>query len=189
MQKKLFLLAAAMLLIASCSGNQTQQDQAAQGQEEQGADQIAKLTVAEFNADGEAYEGKLIEVTGTVDHVCKHSGKRLFIMGENPEDRVKIEAGDVGMFDIALEGSEVTIQAVGTVMKMDEAYLDNWASELKGDEPAAGCAEEQKDMGVEAAENTQALDQIADLRQQLADSGRDYLAFCSLEAKSMKEKK
>ncbi len=179
MLKKFFLLATTMLLIASCSGEQTQQDNA--------TDQIIWLSIAEFNVDGETYEGKLVEVTGTVDHVCKHSGKRLFIMGENPDDRVKIEAGEVGSFDVDLEGSEVMVQAVGVVMKMDEAYLDNWESELKSEEPEADCAEEQKDMGIEAGEHNEVLDQIADLRERLRESGREYLAFCSLEARSMKE--
>ena len=181
MLKKLSLLAMFMLFIASCSGDQAQQENT--------ADQITKLSIAEFNADGETYEGQLVEITGIVDHVCKHSGKRMFIMGDDPEDRVKIEAGDVGSFDIGLEGNKITVQAVGTVMKMDAAYLDNWASEVKGEEATADCAEEQKDMGVEAEDHGEALDQIAALRKQLSESDKDYLAFCSLEAKSLKETK
>jgi hypothetical protein len=190
MLKNLVLIAMSLLLIAGCSGDGST-DQTADQVQAQAGDHPAALTIAEFNARGEEFEGKLVEVVGTVDHVCKHSGKRMFIRGDNPEDRVKIEAGDVGTFDIALEGSQVKVVAMGTVMKMDNAYLDNWAKEVGSDDPAAGCSEEQKEIakggGDQTAEHESAMSQINALRQELAESGREYLAFCSLEAKSFEE--
>lgn len=181
-----------LLLIVGCSGDNNT-DQVAEDVHAQAADSSVPLTIAEFNAKGEEYEGKLVEVVGIVDHVCKHSGKRMFIRGDNPEDRVKIEAGDVGTFDIALEGSKVTVLATGTVMKMDNAYLDNWAKEVGSDDPAAGCSEEQKEIakggGDHQEEHDSAMSQINALRAELAESGREYLAFCSLEARSFEEAK
>nr|MEE4269233.1 hypothetical protein [Candidatus Krumholzibacteria bacterium] len=184
-----------LLLIGGCSGdNQAEQaEQAAGDVHAAAADSPVPMTIAEFNARGEEYEGKLVEVEGIVDHVCKHSGKRLFIRGDNPEDRVKIESGDVGTFDIALEGSKIKVLATGTVMKMDNAYLDNWAKEVGGDDPAAGCSEEQKEIakggGDQQEEHDSAMSQINALRAELAASGREYLAFCSLEARSFEEVK
>lgn len=189
MLKIFAFIAMSMLLIAGCTGDAAT-DQVDNGQSH-AADQPVPLTIAEFNAQGEEYEGKLVEVTGIVDHVCKHSGKRMFIRGDDPEDRVKIEAGDLGTFDVALEGSKVKVVAVGTVMKMDNAYLDNWASEVSGEDPAAGCTEEQKEIakggGDGEEEHESAMSQINALRRNLAESGREYLAFCSLEAKSFEE--
>ena len=106
MLKNLALIAMTLLLIAGCSGDNTDQAAADHGHDHDGhthaqdADHPAQLTIAEFNKDGEAYEGKLVEIVGTVDHVCKHSGKRIFIHGDNAEDRVKVEAGEVGTFDV-----------------------------------------------------------------------------------------
>jgi hypothetical protein len=181
-----------LLLIVGCSSD-NQTDQATADVHAQAADSPAALTIAEFNAKGEEYEGKLVEVVGIVDHVCKHSGKRMFIRGDNPEDRVKIEAGDVGTFDIAMEGSKIKVLATGTVMKMDSAYLDNWAKEVGGEDPAAGCSEEQKEIakggGDQEEEHDSAMSQINALRAELAASGREYLAFCSLEARSFEEAK
>jgi hypothetical protein len=194
MLRTLSLIAIALFVIAGCSGDNT--DQAANHDHEHGehghshAEGPVQLTIAEFNEDGEAYEGKMVEIVGTVDHVCKHSGKRMFIHGENPEDRVKIEAGDVGTFDMGLQGSKVKVVAVGTVMKMDNAYLDNWAKEVGGADSLENCSEEQKELSKgqdDHEEHQSALDQINGLRQELADSGREYLAFCSLEAKSFQE--
>ena len=189
MLKYFTLIAMSLLLLTvGCSGD-NQTDQAAEGVHAQAADS----SVPQTNAKGEEYEGKLVEVEGIVDHVCKHSGKRLFIRGDNPEDRVKIESGDVGTFDVALEGSKIRVLATGTVMKMDNAYLDNWAKEVGGDDPAAGCSEEQKEIakggGDQQEEHDSAMSQINALRAELAASGREYLAFCSLEARSFEEVK
>lgn len=186
MLKKLSLLLCTLLLIASCSGDSAQDTATA---EQSGGDDVAHLTIAQFNADGETYEGKLVEVTGTVDHVCAHSGKRMFIVGDDPADRVKIEAGDVGTFDMALQGSKVKVMAVGTVMRMDSAYLDNWASEIDAEDSPANCSEEQKEMSKGNEEHETAMAQIIELRRQLAESEKGYLAFCSLEAKSYEEVK
>jgi hypothetical protein len=57
--------------------------------------------------------GKEIEITGMVVHVCKHGGKKMFIIGEDPEMKVKIDASDkVSVFMPELEGSTVTVKGV-----------------------------------------------------------------------------
>jgi len=182
MLKKLSLLLMALLLVASCSGEKPAEEASA---DSVATDEVAHLTIAEFNASGEEYEGKLVEVEGIVDHVCAHSGKRIFVVGENPEDRVKIEAGDLGTFDMSLQGSKVKVVATGTVMKMDSAYLDNWASEVNAEDTPENCSEEQKEMA--GKEHETALAQIVELRRQLAETEKGYLAFSSLEAKSLEE--
>ena len=187
MLKKMSLLLMALLLVASCSGEKPAEEATAENAA--ATDEVAHMTIGQFMAEGENYEGKLVEVEGTVDHVCAHSGKRMFIVGENPEDRVKIEAGDVGTFDMALQGSKVKVVAMGTVMKMDSAYLDNWASEVSAEDSPENCTEEQKEMSKGGEEHDTAMAQIIELRRQLAESEKGYLAFCSLEAKSFKEVK
>jgi hypothetical protein len=57
--------------------------------------------------------GKEIEIQGMVIHVCKHGGKLMFLIGEDPDKRVKITASDkVGVFKPELEGSTVVIRGV-----------------------------------------------------------------------------
>ncbi len=64
--------------------------------------------------------GKEIEIQGMVVHVCKHGGKKMFLIGENPDMRVKITASEkVSVFDPELEGSIVWVQ--GIVEPMDDA--------------------------------------------------------------------
>jgi hypothetical protein len=57
--------------------------------------------------------GKEMEIQGLVVHVCKHGGKKLFIVGEDPEKRVKITASDkVSVFQPELEGSTIWVKGI-----------------------------------------------------------------------------
>ena len=63
--------------------------------------------------------GKEVEIQGMVVHVCKHGGKKMFIIGEDPEKRVKITASDkVNVFEPEFEGS--TIMVVGIIEPIEE---------------------------------------------------------------------
>jgi hypothetical protein len=176
MNKTLCLLAITTLLLAACGGENVQQAP-------------VEVTIEEFNANTADFVGKTLVLTGIVDHVCKHGGKRMFVMGTTPDERVKIEAGEVGSFDVALEGSEVRVEGVVMELRIDDAYLDNWEEEA--------CSEESRDMakvgqggGEEEAhdgEHEKTLEQIESMRQKLADSGKDYLGYYHLECVSFRE--
>jgi len=57
--------------------------------------------------------GKEVEIKGMVVHVCKHGGKKLFIIGEDPEKRVKITTSDkVSVFEPELEGSTIMVKGI-----------------------------------------------------------------------------
>jgi len=57
--------------------------------------------------------GKEVEIQGMVVHVCKHGGKKLFIVGEDPEKRVKITTSDkVSVFQPELEGSTIMVKGI-----------------------------------------------------------------------------
>lgn len=57
--------------------------------------------------------GKEVEIKGMVIHVCKHGGKKMFLIGEDPDQRVKIDASDkVSVFNPELEGSTVEVKGI-----------------------------------------------------------------------------
>jgi len=83
------------------------------------AQEVTVLTPSEFPDKAETYLEQKVEIQGMVVHVCKHGGKKMFIVGDNPEIRVKIDASDeVSVFSSELEGSTVVVQ--GYVMPMEE---------------------------------------------------------------------
>ena len=103
MFKKIFLFALVTLLVVSCSDNGAKDDGAASVQ----------LTVEEMSAKAADYVDQNVSITGTVVHVCRHGGKKMFIIGDDPDQRIKVMANaQVGSFDVALEGSNVTVQGL-----------------------------------------------------------------------------
>jgi hypothetical protein len=89
------------------------------------------LDVAELLKDTQAYDGKQVAITGTVVHVCKHSGKRMHLLGKDETTKVRVEAGDIGQFDRELEGSEIVAVGVFHREVIDEDYLAKWSGELE----------------------------------------------------------
>jgi hypothetical protein len=75
--------------------------------------QVLILTPEKFQEVAVNNVGKEVEIQGMVVHVCKHGGKKLFIIGEDPEKRVKITASDeVNVFLPELEGSTIMVKGI-----------------------------------------------------------------------------
>lgn len=183
MLKKMILLTLAVsvaaLALAACSAEKATDT----------ATEAKEMTIADFNTHAGEMVDQIVTVSGTVDHVCKHSGKRLFIFGEDPQDRLKVESSEtVGSFDVALEGSEIRIQGKVLEMRVDEAYLDEWEKEEIGEDCTADLQPESDGTPNDGAKaENAAMDRITALRKQLADSGKGYVGFYSLECVSFEE--
>jgi RecJ-like exonuclease len=74
---------------------------------------IAVVTPEEFQEYAAQNIGKEVEIRGMVVHVCKHGGKKMFLVGEDPEKRVKINATEkVSVFEPEIEGSVVSVKGI-----------------------------------------------------------------------------
>ena len=159
------------------------------------------LTVDSFLVSPEKWAGKDVVITGTVSHVCRHSGKKLFLFGKNAEKTVKINAGgDFPTFDIKYEGTDVEFS--GTVVedeKIDANYLNEWEADIKKqveDKDQKVCTEENKAITGQTADKAKAKDTVADpyadvkeFRKKLAVSGKTYISVYAINCKTMKEVK
>jgi len=74
---------------------------------------------------------KEVEVEGMVTHVCKHSGKRLHLEDKQSGSVVRVEAGDIDMFEKSLEGSQVIVKGV---LKRGAFHEEGEAQEHDGQE-------------------------------------------------------
>lgn len=110
MIRKIFSLSVIALLVMSC-GNNAKKDVSQNG----GAPETVKVEFASLISDPSGYVGKNISVEGKVVHVCTHSGKKLFITGENPDVRLYIQAGEeMPKFPMDLLGSEIVVEGTLT---------------------------------------------------------------------------
>jgi hypothetical protein len=195
---RFMFLATLTLLLMSCGKRPDRSQQA-------DITGITVLTVANFESLAGQYIGKEVQIEGLVDHVCRHSGKRMFLVQTEGEGRVKVVTGEnIPSFDVALEGNEVIVKGIVDELKVDEQYLVEWEKELQ-DQEAAGQQEADESepegqeepaegvhagMGEQADQGThnEAWDQIADYRAQIAASEKGYLSFFSVICSEFKQK-
>ena len=155
------------------------------------------ITVANFLDAADTFIGKSINVKGTVVHTCKHGGRKMFIMGETEEQRLKITAAeDKTPFEQTIEGSDVVVTGTVEELRIDEAYLANWEAEVAeggeeahketGDGTGDGTHANEKDHASESGDkadqgtHTADLQQIAAYRAQIAETEKGYLSFFSV---------
>ncbi len=194
MKNIFLLLAVSAVIISSSTGCKNS------GNKEADSSKLS-MTVDTFLASPGKWAGKEVVITGTVSHVCRESGKKLFLFGSNPEETVKINAGgDNSTFDLKYEGADVEI--TGTVVedeKIDANYLNEWEADIKknaADKDIKVCTEDNKAISgqtkdtakvKEAAEDPYAG--VKELRQQLEKSGKAYISIYAIDSKNLKELK
>lgn len=125
-------------------------------------------------------------------HVCKHGGKRMFIIGTDPENRIQVKAGDaISSFVETLEGSDVVIHGFVDELRIDEAYLTQWENELKADNPESDLKIHRGEEGHDHDEGDthKEYEQIEGYRTQMAEQNVDHLSYYSIIASECKEKK
>lgn len=188
--KKLIFVLLGVLAFVSCNN----ENKALKNQE------AVFISSANFEQEAVNLVDQKIAMEGTVNHVCKNGGKRFFL----GEERIKVLASDkIGSFDVGLEGSDVLVEGVLREERVDEAFLVQWEAELeetvkaaekelahKG-EPGHENAEAEAEVEADGTEDPNAATkkQIQTYREQLAESGKEYLSFFTIEVLDLKEKK
>lgn len=182
-KKALGILAIASLLV-SC-GTQQKKDKECTEKD--------AITVDNLLADITNYIDKDIVVVGTVNHVCEHGGKRMFIMGADPDIAIKITPNDeVGIFEKELEGSHVIITGIVKELRIDEAYVANLEKELSegADNEAIHdhSGEEDEEDHAETEVDSSKIKQIEYMKTQIAESESGYYSQFWIEASKFEVK-
>jgi hypothetical protein len=133
MIRRIFSLAAITVFLFSCGNSGNKEVSAVKGESVKGT----KVEFASLIENPGKYVGQNITVEGKVVHVCTESGKKMFIVGDNPDIRLFVAAGDkISKFPMELLGSKVEVEGLITRVGGAEAASDAMA---KGSE-AKGCA-------------------------------------------------
>lgn len=129
---------------------------------------IESIALADFDAKAGSWVGKEVKVTGIVDHVCKHGGKRLFLVDNDADVHIDSDT----RFDDALQGNEITVKGIVKEFRIDEAY----------------CLQKEQDFiqkhkeGVDAEEvYKKKMKHIQAYRDSMKTAGIDHLSFYTLD--------
>lgn len=162
--KKIFLSLSMIALFVSCGENTQKTSEA----EEVTTMEMPVLTLADFDTEAGKFVEQEINIAGIVDHVCKHGGKRLFLVDDFGTAHIDGEE----RFDDALAGSEIVVKGIVKEFRVDEAYC------LKMEEDHIQKHKE----GVDSDDiYAQKLEQIKEYRDSMQTAGADHLSFYSIE--------
>ncbi len=162
-------------LFASCGGTAETdgKDSTAQVSD---SSSVTKLSLVDYNAKAADYVGKEIELTGIVDHVCKHGGKKILLVADG--QRVHIMSND--RFEDGLNGSEITVRAKVSSERIDESTFQKWLADETNTHSE----------GQEAKERMEKINEdIKFYRDSMATAKVDHLMFYDLEYVSHTVKK
>lgn len=180
----------AVLFFAGCGNNPTKKSASAA---QAAATQTAVLEVDNLLADAAELTGGQVTVEGVCTHICRHGGRKIFLMGTDDKHVVRVEAGaEIGSFKPECVNNIVQVKGTLVEERIDEAYLAEWERQLndrlaqqhgQGEE---GCSAEQQARGESVASSTEK--RIADFRARIADrkakEGKEYLSFYHVEGGS-----
>lgn len=175
--KNLFLLLSVIALLSACCNNPKNQEST---NSNANLAECSSITIDSFLVVAPEYVGKELTVKGTVDHVCKHGGKRVKIFGSNPNQTLHGEATEaVGSFNAELEGSDVCLTGTVAESKMDLAYVEEYEkSILEAMEKESEEAEMEHAKGVD---HHAKLDQIKAWKEEIATNGKGYISSYYLD--------
>ena len=189
MKKLAFGLVLMLVALVACENAQVKTETPAQ---ETVAEEITVIAIPDFDSLAEQYIGKKIQLSGTVDHICKHGGQRAFLVTPESEARIKITPDDkIAAFNTNLEGNPVVIVGIVEEQRIDEDYIMEWEQEIKSGEVAQDDKGEgthlggHVEKGGEGADIGEEMEKVNNLRQLLKDSGKDHLSFFSVLCTSL----
>lgn len=104
MKRQIFTVLLASLILFSC-GNTVKKENK----------ETTKVEFDSLIANPDQYIGKNISIDGKVVHVCTETGKKMFIVGGNPDIRLFVAAGEnISKFPMELLGTNITVEGLIT---------------------------------------------------------------------------
>ena len=200
MKKSIFIAAIAVLSMgfASCSSNSAKTDAT------EATTEVAAISVDDVLANAEKMVGDTVTIEGVCSHLCKHGGRKAFVLGSNDSLLLRCEAYPIMGTPFSKESIHKPIKVNGilkeervdekAIAEMEHQYamLNNTddasaqfgESAEKTAEPTGGCDTERAARGQQNL--TSFADRIADYRARIAQrnekEGKPYLSFYYLEA-------
>ncbi|SFE65056.1 hypothetical protein [Sunxiuqinia elliptica] len=162
---KNLLLVAAVILMAACQ-SKIKQESANPKTE---SIQTNVVVVDQLLAKAETLVDKPVVVQGHVTHTCKHSGKRCFIVGDDANLSIRVEAGgQIQGFNRELVGNSIAVKGILKERRLTAEYIDQWEEKVQNQE-----AQEDGSAETCAAE----MNNINNMRQWMEDNEKNYYSI------------
>ncbi len=126
------------------------------------------LEVDDLLLGADSLVGKTVTLEGSAP--TRHGARKIFLMGSDDTQTIRVESGELGSFDPQCVNRIVRVTGRVDEERIDEAYLANWEAQVK-----AQTAETQHDRsglqhrdGRPAGAGNTVEERIADFRKRIA---------------------
>ncbi|WP_430812830.1 MULTISPECIES: hypothetical protein [unclassified Carboxylicivirga] len=166
MRKILFTTMVCSLLLA-CNSPAKKSDK-----NKQSSTVLQSVSVDKLLAQADELVDQAIKVKGHVTHTCKHSGKRCFLVGDNEQFTIRVEAGgEITGFNRDLVGNTIEVEGTLKARRLSKEYINQMEHEVqekaKEDGTAETCATE--------------MNNINDMRAWMKANNKDHYAIYFVE--------
>jgi hypothetical protein len=118
MIKRLFAFFVLVALFASCGNDEGKNDSQSDTTEITKPD-AGVLSLQEFDKRAAEFVGKEVKIKAVCDHVCRHSGKRLFLV----DGDYSIHVDGEERFEESLTGSEIIVKGLVEEDRIDSVSI------------------------------------------------------------------
>ena len=165
--KKFTFILVFFIVFTACKDNTMKVEDTAQVTEEVKIE-TPLLAIADFDTKAGDFVSKEIRISGIVDHVCKHGGKKLLLVTDDGKVHVTSEE----RFEETLIGSEIALNGIVVEERIDEAYC------LKMEEDNIKSHSEGKSSDEQFESKKE---HIKEYRDQMKANNAEYISNYSLE--------
>lgn len=126
----LFVVALASICLAACTKSAPKEE--------------VVYSIDEVYTHADSLLGDTISFQGVCTHLCKHGGRKAFLMGSDESRILRVEGGKMGNFDVACISNIVRVKGV---LHQFEIQAEPAVAENSGEEHGVdgkGCETEQK---------------------------------------------
>jgi hypothetical protein len=173
MMKNVFILLAVISLSVSCNNNDNAKKDSTDSLKLE-KKEITEIKLTEFESKAGGFIGKEVKITGVVDHVCKHGGKKFLLVDGDKS----LHVFNDNKFEETLSGSKVTVTGIVEEEKIDSAYIAETVNHEIGSHGSGTKEDKMKIKGIKEW----AKMMTDSLKKEGVDHFSDYsLKFVSLE--------
>lgn len=157
------------------------------------------MTVDQLETNIEDLIGKTVVVAGDVDHVCKHGGTKMVILGDSSDIHIKATEASGNFRADQVMDHRVIVTGIVDEFRVDEDYIAKKEAELEdmiangGNEKAEEAEEEEHDeKGMFPDNDSKHKKQVEGMKKQIEAlktmleeakaEGKDHVSFFSVKA-------
>jgi hypothetical protein len=153
---------------------------------QQVTDLYTQISIDKLISKAAQFEGKQVEIIGLVDHMCGVDGTKIKLKSTSGAVLKVVPNDPNGSFDSNLKKQLVSVQGIVELIRIEKAYVDKMENEgtLLCHIDHSACKDKAwVNNKIESGKDVEIVKQdIAKLRKQMAESGKEYITYICIRA-------